>query len=235
MPRSPLALLVSTLVFAVVACGGDKKSSTGPDGGPNPFDTPTGAVYQLPAGVAVQGKIVGVGGDNGNGICQPTEKIGAGFGFVDICLTFSNSSAGPVTVVLPPELIFISKSTDTQNGAVVVRQTVVVPAGSDTTVAISIFCVNLARHAADAEDEYTIGPLSDNAGLREIATLVQGKQIDADDALLVQSAVWEVSDEGGLTAETRQALRDLPPAAALVSASVRPLRDARPSKLSLRR
>jgi hypothetical protein len=234
MPRSPLTLALSALLLAAAACGGDdKKTSTGPDEAPNPFDAPSGAVYQLPAGVAVQGKIVGAGGDSGNGVCETEETVGAGAGFVDICLTFTNSGAEPDTIALPPELIFISKNTDTQNGAVVVGQTVVVPAGGDTTVTVSLFCVNLRRHAADAADEFTIGPLSDNAGLREVATLVQGKSIDGQGSFVVQGAVWEVSDAGGLTAETRQALRDLP-AAGGVSASMRPVRVAPPLKPRLR-
>lgn len=233
MTRSLLTLALSTLVLGTAACGGDD-SGTGPDETPTPFETPTGAVYQLPAGIAVQGKIVGVGGDDGNGggACAPEQSIGAAPGFVDVCLTLTNSTTSAITVTLPGELIFISKSSATQNGALVVAQTIVVPAGGTTLVTVSLHCVNAHRDPAGPADEYTIGPVSNHAGLREIVTLVQGKQLDAEGEMQVQLAVWEVSDEGGLTAETRQALRDLPAGSA--TAAVRAPRTALLSKRVLR-
>ncbi|HEU4698408.1 MAG TPA: hypothetical protein VFS40_04470 [Gemmatimonadales bacterium] len=199
----------------LAACGGDT-SSTGPgyDGGgaPNPFVQPTGAAFRLPAGVTVQGPMTGIlAFGSAQGPCGSAESVGHALDLVRVCVTLHNATAADTVVVFPAGLILMARDTATQNGTQVVPVSVRVPAGRDTSFVYSLFCVNEHRSASSDTDTFTFGPVSDHAGLREIIALVAGKSIDdSEAAYTIQDAVWKVSDWGGLTDESRAALRALP-------------------------
>ena len=237
MTNRLLALALVAFAAATGACGGDGSSAAGPDeaGGSPQFENPTGAAFQLPPGITLKGKILGgEGGDDGNGGdgYQPGARLGVSPTYVEVCFTIHNSNAEDDTLRLPAGLIFISKNIETQNGTQVREEVVVVPGGRDTTVIWELHCLNAHRDPSTEEDEFTIGPVSDHPGLREVIALVAGKLIDQPAASLIGGAIWEVSDFGGLTDETRDALRALPPASAgAAAARARPaLRRQRPDK-----
>ena len=200
-PARPLFLL-ATLLF-VAACGGD--SSTGPKPPALPFDHPTGTPFSLPAGVSTVGSLKGP-----DASCEAATRVGFSAQLVEVCITLHNSTANTITTTFPPKIVLISKSGDVQNGTQVQPMTVPVPVGRDTTVVLELYCVNLSRHATAPGDEYTLGVVSDNTGLQEIASILANKVIDESSVWDVQDAIWEVSDGDGLTAETRTNLQSLP-------------------------
>lgn len=195
-------VLFATLILAA-ACGGD--SGTGPKPPALPFDHPTGTPFTLPTGVTTVGALKGP-----DGSCDAATRVGFSAQLVEVCITLHNSTANTITTIFPPRIVLISKSGDVQNGTQVQPVSVPVPVGRDTTVVLELYCVNLSRHATAPGDEYTLGVISDNAGLQEIATILANKVIDESSVWDVQDAIWEVSDGDGLTAETRTNLQSLP-------------------------
>ena len=196
------AFLFATLILAA-ACGGD--SSTGPKPPALPFDRPTGTAFTLPAGVTTVGTLKGP-----DASCDAATRVGFSAQLVEVCVTLHNSTTSTITTTFPAGIVLISKSAEVQNGTQVQPIAVPVRAGSDTTVILELYCVNLSRHATAPGDEYTLGVVTDNAGLREIATILANKVIDESSVWDVQDAIWEVSDGDGLTSETRTNLQALP-------------------------
>jgi hypothetical protein len=204
---------------SLAACGGDH-SLTGPPGGDgdgndnvaHPFVHPTGSQFTLPAYISVKGEMTGpiyVGAAAGP--CAGLEPASASLDFVAVCMTLHNSGATDTTFVLPAGLVMIAEDTATQNGTQVVPISVRIDAGRDTTILYSLYCTNEHRNPSSDADVFHFGPVSDNAGLAEIIETVKDKDVTTTDARdAIQFAIWEVSDEGGLTSETRAELAGLP-------------------------
>ena len=210
--RIPLLLSLAA-VSLTVACGGADPAGPGASGG-KPFEAPAGRAFTLPANIAVQGTLEGTGADGmeEGERCHWENAGDAGYSYqyVNVCMTLRNSRATDDTLDLPTGLVFVSASGDVQNGLVVQPIAIRVPAGRDTTVLVRLWCANLERGSSDLGDRYTLGPVTAVPGITEIATLLRGKVIDGDAVEAIQDAVWEVSDEGGLTNASRAALRALP-------------------------
>lgn len=204
---------------SLAACGSDH-SLTGPPGGDDggnhnvahPFVNPTGSQFTLPSYISVKGAMTGpiyVGAAGGP--CAGLEPVSASLDFVAVCMTLHNSGATDTTFVLPAGLVMIAEDTATQNGTQVVPIRIRIGAGRDTTILYSLFCANEHRTPSSDSDVFHFGPVSDNAGLAEIIDLVKDKDVTTSDARdAIQFAIWEVSDEGGLTDETRGELEALP-------------------------
>ncbi|HET8632830.1 MAG TPA: hypothetical protein VFL88_01695 [Gemmatimonadales bacterium] len=203
---------------SLTACGGDH-SLTGPPGGDgdgndnvaHPFVHPTGSQFTLPSYISVKGDMRGpiyVGAAAGP--CTGLEPVSASLDFVAVCMTLHNSGATDTTLVLPAGLVMIAEDTATQNGTQVVPISVRIGAGRDTTILYSLYCTNEHRNPSTDTDVFHFGPVSNNAELAEIIDLVKDKDVTTSDARdAIQFAIWEVSDEGGLTDETRAELAGL--------------------------
>ena len=212
----PLALLLSASLVA--ACGGGDGPS-GPDGGnaDKPFESPRGAAFVLPSNLSIQGTLEGTSPylpPDEDSPCHPSNAGQAGFSydFVNVCLTLRNTRATDDTLDLPTGLVFVAQDEEVQNGVVVQPIAIRVPAGRDTTVIVRLWCGNEHRGASVPGVRYSLGPVTNVAGITEIASLLEGKRIDEDAVAVIQGAVWEVSDNGGLTDESRADLRALPDA-----------------------
>jgi hypothetical protein len=118
------------------------------------------------------------------------------------------SSAGTLFDTLPAGLLFRSKRNQVQHMLVLKSHAVSAGAGgSDNEV--GVFCCNELRHIPRSNDTFELGPVTDNAGLQEIAALVRDKDISG--ALwTVQRAVWLVTDSTGLNGFYRDSLAALP-------------------------
>jgi hypothetical protein len=204
---------------SLTACGGDH-SLTGPPGGDgdgndnvaHPFVHPAGSQFTLPAYISVKGEMTGpiyVGAASGP--CAGLEPVSSSLDFVAVCMTLHNSGATDTSFVLPAGLVMIAADTSTQNGTQVVPIRIRIGAGRDTTILYSLFCTNEHRTPSTDTDVFHFGPVSNNADLAEIIDLVKDKDVTTSDARdLIQFAIWEVSDEGGLTDETRSGLEAMP-------------------------
>ena len=171
---------------------------------------PTGQTYAWPQGVQVDDPVKG-----DDPFCVPPEQpatppAGHG-GLVRVCLGFHNTGLVPVTVTLPPGLIFVSNSLEGQNGLVLTVTTIVVPVTSTTFyVPVYAYCLNLGRHnTAGAQDTYRTGPLTDDPSVLELLTLLQGKQVTPAFDFKLQQILWDITENGGLTQEDRDAIAAL--------------------------
>jgi hypothetical protein len=205
--------LAALVVLAVCGgCGGD----TGPD---NPGQTrpgmgpskarPEGTAYTLPAGVQLEQPIKGY-----DFFCVPEEQEekeekGSG-GMVRLCLRFTNTTSQPITVTLPPGLIFISDKETTQNGLLIQVVTLEIPAQQQLFVPLYLYCLNKDRDITKGpQDTYSLGPVTQDGALRELLGLVQNKPLPLIDQGTVQAALWNITDGQGLTAADRDAISRL--------------------------
>lgn len=205
-----LRVLVVAIPLALLAgCGGGKGgggssgSSPGPGLGESVAD-PTGTTFALPAAVSVQSSTFpGYPSD----LTPPDVTVG--YGLVQPVVPLVNGSAGSVTVTLPGGLLFISESDTVQNGVLIQERVIVIPPSTTQRIAIGLDCANAGRDAPAEEDLYRFGPVTDNPELLELVGLLADKDISQ---FSTQFAVWEITDFGGLTAETRAEIAALPPA-----------------------
>ena len=221
--------------FLLAACGSD--SPTSPDTDPPPeqnppgqqpppttspsgkFDNPQGTRFTLPDGIELVGKIgssIPASPDSLPGCwtmdTTAVKRVGRAITPVNICFRVKNTTTRMIEIRFPPRVIFISKKMTDQNGVLLEpAASVVVPAGKSMWIEMWLFCVNEKRSSSKADSEYEIGPVTDDAQIKEVAELMSDKSLQNPlDAAAVQFAVWEVSDRGGLTDATRQQLRSLP-------------------------
>jgi hypothetical protein len=226
------ALFAGLVALTLVACGGDGSSDpsaggrdTGSDGSGSSSGSgsnihagmgsstaqPTGQPYTFPDGVQVDQPVKG-----DDPFCIPDSQtdepmLGSG-GLVRLCLAFRNTKSMPITVVLPPGLIFVSDSIEQQNGIVLQRTEIVVPPGTVTYyVPVYLFCLNLGRHpTSGAQDTYHSGTVTDDADVLELLSLLRDKHlplVESDGA--VQNALWDITDRNGLTQDDRNAIAAL--------------------------
>lgn len=205
-------------LLAWVACGGGVESGEGP--GPLPDDgtrpgigpslaAPTGAPYALPAGVDLVSPIPGYDLDCIPQEQQAQEEKGSG-SLVRVCMTLRNNSSQPKTVELPAGLILVSEDLSSQNGILAQAVPLEIPAQQTLAVALHMYCINETRAPTAPWDSYHLGPITQDARLREIISLVADKFLPVPGQEEVQSAITHVTDGAGLTSQDRQELNNLP-------------------------
>jgi hypothetical protein len=211
-----------TALLVLAACGGEGQepdpidppdnnppAQTRPGLGPS-TGTPTGTPYTLPAGITLASPIKGVEFD-----CTPPEQrtpifVGRG-NTVRICLEFTNTTPGTLTITLPPGLTFVSQKVTTQNGFLIIPAVVNIPPNSKIYANLFLLCLNEKRTPSQGPaDTFTVGPVTDDPQLVELTNLVKDKNLrDVLDDGVLQKAVWNVTDGQGLTAEDRAAISRL--------------------------
>ncbi|NMO21755.1 hypothetical protein HPC49_38405 [Pyxidicoccus fallax] len=186
---------------------------------------PKGTPLTLPAGVQIVSGPISGADDDGNCGEGQLEPVGSGF-MVRACLEVTNTTGGPVTVKFPPGLVIVSQGEGHQNGILVEETSVPVPptppgpggnvdGGSPGPVPVKIplhlYCINMDLSPSDPDARYTLGPVTDHPGMREVYTLMRNKDIagDGERVEILQKAIYSVTEDDGLTEDDRDAIRDL--------------------------
>ncbi|WP_158703125.1 hypothetical protein [Allosphingosinicella vermicomposti] len=190
---------------------------------------PKGRPFVLPAGVSIVQPIPGINmfewekcrneddGDN------PPQEHGSGDS-VQLCLEFRNTTGKPVTVDFPPGMIMESETTDTQNGMLVQRASIVVPAKSVHYSLLYMYCLNAPRGVSGPASRYRLGPVTEEKDFVELFELLKNKRIpaklwdqptNAAGAMfpantMLQTAVSHLTSDKGLSAEDRKFIAALP-------------------------
>lgn len=185
------------------------QKSLGPGLGLSKED-PTGRAFVLPEGVTLETPIIAWSPENPVDCDEKYSDEGNGTGEeVRMCLVFRNTTSHPITVTLPPGMIFVATNDDVQNGIIVQRISIVVPAGERYFAPLFAYCVNEDRSTTGAEDRYEMGPVIENRDFQELFALLEGKSLSREAAAHVQSAVDDVSQGKGLSAARRATLQGL--------------------------
>jgi hypothetical protein len=193
----------------------------------------SGANWQLPQGVLLRDSIREASWwtDIHNGSAPNFgDYAGTPGGIFTVCFLLQNTTGQAITISFPQELLILSNTTLTQNGVILLPRTIIIPAHDELVVFANAFCLNLNRSVPDlytstgALQAFSFGPAQAPAQLREISELLKTKNLTNSSLLLpngtidheklqrlslIQNAVWEATDEDGLTAETKAALQRL--------------------------
>lgn len=123
-----------------------------------------------------------------------------------VCRATGGAAVGDT---LPAGLLLRSKTNAVQHMLILKPHPFTAEPGGSTVI-VGTFCCNELRQIPDYQDSFEIGPLTDNAGLRQIASLVGSKNISG--ALgTVQNAVYEVTSHDSLPQVYVESLSALPP------------------------
>ena len=207
----------------------------------NDDGTLTGSAFNLPAGVTIFSDIAANGNCDGywnfseaksyrstNKDGSETERLilpkttrsdslcyrGSGSGLVDLIIPLHNSNSTPVTVTFPAALVVQNLAGECQNGVLLKKTTVVIPANSDYYVNLSFYCANLSKGTPGESDLYNFAVVSDADPILELCNMVKDKKINIEEfdptsyddqstftsqASMLQLIVWAVTDGTGLT------------------------------------
>lgn len=171
---------------------------------------PEGPVFALPDGITVENPIRSFYTEDPRE-CDDKDKddaYGTG-GDVTLCVIFQNHTNAPITVTLPPGLLFVSSSTKIQNGLLVQSASFEVPAGERYFAPLFLHCVNQNRETSGVGDDYALGPVLDLPAFKELYALIEGKTIARRDTVPVGVAVTRLSNGEALRSSDRAALQAL--------------------------
>ncbi len=185
--------------------------------------TPSGVTYVLPNNIKVIGEIYGgFPGKSGfvgkktveawqNYIANAPKSnyITHGIGqYVDLYMKLYNTSSNASSFVFPAGLVFCNKSLNdstvidtTQSGIVIIPDTVTIPGGDTLLLCLKSFCSNLNFHAPNANSIYTYKVVSNNDQMNRFIAALKGKISLAAHVGDIQSYVWKITNNTGLTAE----------------------------------
>jgi len=126
-------------------------------------------------------------------------------------MTIVSKTSSTETDVLPAGLLLKRRVNNTQH--MLLLKPHAIAATTDTTVALlGTFCCNKNRASPDVGDAYDVGPVTDNADLRQIVDSLQHKDIsNGANMWMVQRAVYMVTDSTGLTQAYLDSISALPP------------------------
>ena len=150
---------------------------------------------------------------------------GSGYGYVDLLIPLRNIRSNPVTVTFPAATILVSKAGDCQNGVLIKKVTVTIPANSEYSICLSFYCGNLSKSSAHRNDVYVLGVVSNAKPLLDLCDRVKNKQINIEEfsrtsvadyerycsqVNRLQSIVWNVTDWNGMTEWDIEYINSLP-------------------------
>lgn len=128
-----------------------------------------------------------------------------------LALSLRNSAAVRRSVTMPAGLCF--RPRDPEFAWMILLQdfTFSVPP-DDTTVLVPTWSASEDRDEPDDESLYDIGLVAYDREIGELLELLKGKTVHDSlvDLDMLQDALWEITDEAGLTDSTRVWLRELP-------------------------
>ena len=144
-------------------------------------------------------------------------------GLVSVLFNLKNTKNQAGTVEFPAGLLIESASGEYQNGLLVKKTSVVVPANGTLAVGLDMYCCNLSRHASDNDAVYKWPVITNNAELKKLFEAAKGKRINREEftytdvmdyyicTSTVQSIVWGITEGSeGFTEERRVRIEGLP-------------------------
>lgn len=174
-------------------------------------EKPEGTPFSLPSGIKLASTINGYS-EFDCGCQRRDEPCFRGTGEnVRVCLGFTNTTSGPITVTIPQGLILISNDVKVQNGLIIELETFEIPAEQTMYYSLGAYCLNVGRHIPKEVTTFELGPVTENASLKELMEFVETKIIsDPSDAGMVQGAIWGITEDDGFENYFRQIIAAFP-------------------------
>lgn len=150
---------------------------------------------------------------------------GSGKGYVDLLIPMRNGRSGPITVTFPAGTILRSQNANRQHGVLIKKVAVTIPANSDYYLCLAFYCGNAHKGSAGSNDVYELGVVTNARPLLDLCDRVKNKKINIEDFSRtsygdygiynsqigrLQSIVWEITDEEGLSEEDIAYINALP-------------------------
>jgi len=188
MSRTASLVAAGVLIAITAACSAQAAPEPAPDpvvGLPGMRDSeapPVGDPLVLPDGVELVDPTLTYNffdeEDCKNPEGVPSQTIGNEAGAVHLCLVFKNTTGRPITVDLPPGLIFESESLKHQNGMLIQKASIEVPAGQ-ISVKAKLDCINVSRIPAIAFSggRYHLGPVTRHPHIVEALGLLADRDL----------------------------------------------------------
>lgn len=150
---------------------------------------------------------------------------GSGYGYVDIMVSLTNTNSTATNVEFPAGLILRNEAGDCQNGVLLKKVVLQIPANEAVRICLSFYCGNLSRGSAYSDDFYSWGVVTDAAPILDLCERVKDKKINIEDydstssvdynfyydvVNELQSIVWRITDGSGLTENNIEYINSLP-------------------------
>ncbi len=216
------ALVATAVAVASCGCDGGNGGNGGNDDNDNPIGeadrpglgrdetAPEGTPFTLPQGLTLEQPIKGYNDADPTDCDHKYEDEAKGQGeLVRLCLIFRNTTNGPITLKLPPGLIFVSRNRAVQNGMLAQRVAIEVPAGERFFQPLFLYCVNSERDGARPEESYDMGPVTQYEDFQELFRLLENKTITSTNFAIVAQAMTDLSDGLGLSSDIRARINAL--------------------------
>jgi hypothetical protein len=125
-------------------------------------------------------------------------------------MVVSNSKASDVTVTFPAGLRFDPGNVEYQYMILLKDFTFTAKAGVTDSILVPTYGCNEDLSEPDDESFFTLADREWDKEIQELLDLVASKQLNTDEAIgLAQDALYEITDDAGLTEATRTALKAL--------------------------
>jgi hypothetical protein len=234
--------------FLVAGCGGDDENDVGYNSdspgaisglGDAPGDV-VGEVFKFPDGVSIEGGVESprfypsshvlsknidanipylsvIANVNGG----YDVAAGSGGAYVLLTITLRNTNNVNTVVTFPAGLVALSADGRAQNGLLIKKTSVVVPANGKLKVALAMYCANLSRSSSAGHPYSSDFIIVRSSTLQELFDLVANKRINIeeyDDSSKssywsvvhnMTRIVWNVTDGNGLTDGDRAYMANL--------------------------
>jgi len=157
---------------------------------------PTGSPFSISSNI----EVISITGDPDTSLLGPTTAA----------IKMVSRTSGVESDTLPAGLLLRRRSSATQH-LLLLKDHRIAAQTSVTKAKLGTFCCNKLRAIPDIGDTFDLGPITDNAELQQIVSLVKNKDISRPlDAFMVQRAVQMVTDSTGLTPAYVDSLNALP-------------------------
>ena len=161
---------------------------------------PEGPPFELPEGLTLEDPIRGYNGSDPEDCDYKYAEQGVGKGEqVRICLMLNNQTDAPITLQLPPGLIFVSRKLQHQNGMIAQRISIEVPAKTRYFQPLFAYCVNSSRDSSSLESEYELGPVATQPRFQAFFRFLEDKVIDDINFVAVNLALGDLAEGGEIS------------------------------------
>jgi hypothetical protein len=171
----------------------------------------SGTALEFPEGVVVHEDVRGVASGSNYDV-----RVGSGVGYVELLIVLHNFTNDDINVTFPAGLIIVSSTKNKQNGVLLKKVTVTVPANSYYRIALIMYCGNHHRGTSTYSEIYNQLIVSNSETLKELTDLLVNKKINIGEhgynVSYLQGILWSLTDTGspGLTQADKDNIATLP-------------------------